>query len=116
LSDDAALWPLRVLALPKVPEFDKLEAQTLVLLDRINAGAENAPDGPRKEAAQTARDRLRLAYLFLRWPQNRELAAEALARFSGERPSFETIPLPSVKESLFGLLGAVLKDSGTKQD
>lgn len=109
ISDEGAVWSLRVLALPAVPPFEKLESQTLAILARINEGAKNAPPGDRQKAAQTARDRLRAAYLFLRWPQNRELAAEALKRFSGERPQHEHIPSPSFKERLYGIVGSALQ-------
>jgi hypothetical protein len=105
LSDEAALWPLQVLALPQVPKFERLEPLTIEILERINEGAKDAPSGLRKTAAQTARDRLQVAYLFLRWPQNRELTEQALMRASNERPSPDSIPLPSAKELFFRCLG-----------
>jgi hypothetical protein len=71
-------WPLHVLLLPKIDRFKDVEDRVGFILDQIDASASKAQHGDEDLGVSQAYDRVMQAYLFLRWPQNRERVSAAL--------------------------------------
>jgi len=111
LSIDEALWPLQVLSMPSAERFDELQARVEYLSARIDSCASRIPEGAKQEAVEAAKENVKLAYRFLRWPQNRERVANALQLFCELRPDAAgptPIDQPTMFEKFLLLLHRVL--------
>lgn len=76
LEDDEAAWPLRVLALKQPLDHAELAARADTLTERIKNEASGSE-------AEDAFKKIKAAYMFLRWPQNRDRIENVLQNSPG---------------------------------
>lgn len=76
LEDDEAAWPLRVLALKQPLAHAELAARADTLSERIKNEASGSE-------AEDALKKIKAAYMFLRWPQNRDRIENVLQNSPG---------------------------------
>jgi len=76
LEDDEAAWPLRVLALKQPLAHAELAARADTLTERIKNEASGSE-------AEDAFKKIKAAYMFLRWPQNRDRIENVLQNSPG---------------------------------